>query len=215
MTATLRRRDALAGALSTLLLPATAARPASARALDDEPQPRAGGARIVTRGAGSWLFAHRASADRIADLSRPTYVGWISGFARWENICPDRRGRYDWSAFDAVQEAAHRVGKPWKDMTILGTLEVGRPHWQLREIPAADWVSPPSRGTFPVPWSARARPAGRIRDRPRRAIRRRPAARPAPRHPRLAASRALVRRLQPADLDAEMASARRAQCDLA
>lgn len=157
MTATLRRRDALAGALSTLLLPATAASPASARALDDEPQPRAGGARIVTRGAGAWLFAHRASADRIADLSRPTYVGWISGFARWENICPDRRGRYDWSAFDAVQEAAHRVGKPWKDMTILGTLEVGRPHWQLREIPAADWVSPPSRGTFPVPWSARAR----------------------------------------------------------
>lgn len=53
-------------------------------------------------------------------------------------------------------EAAHRVGKPWSDMEILGTTAKGLPSWVIDRIPGEEFVSPTGRGTFPVPWSSRA-----------------------------------------------------------
>ena len=157
--APIRRRDILTGAIAAALLTPNAAH---ARSLDTDttraPASQKGG--TVTRGAGAWVYANRyASAAAIAALAAPSYIGWISGYTRLEVLAPDRRGRYDWSALDAVQEAAHRVEKPWKDMTIHGSLEVGRPRWHRDHIPDRDWITVTKRGdsTFPVPWSAAAR----------------------------------------------------------
>ena len=132
--APIRRRNILTGAIAAALLTPNAAH---ARPLDTDtraPASQKGG--TVTRGAGAWVYANRyASATAIAALAAPSYIGWISGYTRLEVLAPDRRGRYDWSALDAVQEAAHRVEKPWKDMTIHGSLEVGRPRWHRVEDP--------------------------------------------------------------------------------
>lgn len=104
-------------------------------------------------GIGYWVFANHKTVDRVATNSRPSYVKWISGYNYLENVHLGD-GRFDLRGFDAIQKAAHQVGKPYALMVIPSTLQRGLPRWYLNGLNRFEIINI-DRGTFPA-WFSRA-----------------------------------------------------------
>jgi hypothetical protein len=104
------------------------------------------------RGAGAWVSVSGKTADQIATLSSPNYVGWISAYARLDKVNP-APGVYNWSGFDAAAQAAQRTGKPFAIMVILGTVGNGMPKHMVAGLKSDEMLSIDGRGQFPAFYS--------------------------------------------------------------
>lgn len=105
-------------------------------------------------GVGMWVSPKGKTAEQLATDAAPSYVNWISGFAKGGEVHLGP-GKFDWTGFDAIAAAAHATKKPYALMVINSTDLYGLPKWYLNGLPESEIIRD-ANGAAPAFWSPTA-----------------------------------------------------------